>query len=474
MKKINNKKKRRLSKIVSMLLLILIIVLFILLFAINILSIFYVILALVVTLIMYLFLVKLNFSRKKPKRVIGCVISILFIILTLIIDIYLGNTVDLFSSLKVSHKIETYNVIVLKDSEYKELKDIDNKDVGVKTIKDNPGLEEATKKISKKVDVSYNEYNDIGEVASSLVDEDNEAIILEQAEMDIFREEEPEISEKFRVIHQIEVKLKVKNTSKEVNILKEPFNIYISGVDTYGKINSATRSDVNMVLTVNPVTERIHITWIPRDYYVSINNSTYKDKLTHAGIYGVDTSIRAVENLLGIDVNYYVKVNFTSLIDVVDALGGITVYNDQSFVSQDRIRYNKGNINLDGTKALSFVRERKNVTGGDIGRGKNQIKVLEAMMEKVLSPKLLIKYNSLMNSLDGSFITDIDMKDVTKYIEKEIKKPKNYEFTDFYIEGKNGFDYTYSYKKSKVYVMYQDEESIKEAKNKLNEVLTVE
>ena len=291
---------------------------------------------------------------------------------------YVINTLDFFNNaFSTNKKIETYNVIVLNSSNYEELADLEDETIGTKNDKNYEGLKKAKKKITKKSKVEYQDFDDVNELSEALIDEKVEAIILENAEMKLIEEDNYDIYKNFKIIYSIEITTDVKDNPNSVNILKKPFNIYISGVDTYGKINSATRSDVNILLTVNPETAKIHMTWIPRDYYVAINDSIYKDKLTHAGIYGIDKSIYAVENVLDTKVNYYVKINFTSLVNIVNTLGDITVYNDHAFTSQDKIRYKKGEITLNGEEALSFVRERKNVPGGDEGRGKNQLKEVD-------------------------------------------------------------------------------------------------
>ena len=476
MAKESKKKKRRIySKFTTMVLGILLIVLFCLLFFLKIIPILYLIIILLVIVLIYLFIIKFSFSKKRIKRLLAYLISTPLIILLCIIDLYLASTLDVFSSIKASNtKIENYNVIVLKKSNYDDIKELKKQRIGIKEIHNNDGLEKAKKYLVKKINPKYKEYEDIALVSENLLDKNVEAIVLEDAEIKIIEEENPEIYENFKIIYKFEIKVRVEDLTTKVNILKEPFNIYISGVDTFGKIESATRSDVNMLLTINPKEELIHITWVPRDYYVHINGSTYKDKLTHAGIYGIDKSIYAMENLLDSEVNYYVKINFTSLIKIVDAIGGIDVYNDESFTSQDNYYYRKGEIHLNGEKALSFVRERKNVSGGDLGRGKNQVKVLKALINKVASPKIITKYVSLMDSLEGSFVTNLDLKNISKYLENEIRNPKDYEITSYTLTGTNGYDYTYSYKKSKLYVMIPDEESVKEAKEKINEVKGVE
>ena len=472
---INKKKIKLLSKILSLGSLAVVLITCYLFIRLNLVSIWITLLGIVIFLIVYVFILRLSFSRKKAKRFFGDLFLIIIILLLSVGSYYMLNTLDLFSNIKSDNvKYETYNVIVLKSSKYKDIKDLKNKTMGVSDSYDKKGLDGAKDKINKKVNVKYKNYDDMVTLSHELINEDVESIVLESAEMDILKEENYEEYQEYKVIYKVEVKSKVKDLKKGVNILKDPFNIYISGVDTYGKINSATRSDVNMVLTVNPKKEKIHITWIPRDYYIHINNSTYKDKLTHAGIYGIDSSIYAISNLLDTDINYYVKVNFTSLINIVDALGGINVYNDQYFVSQDGYSYNKGNINLDGKHALSFVRERKNLPHGDMSRGSNQVKVLSALIEKAKSPKIITKYNTILNSLDNKFVTNMDVNDIIKYIKEEIKNPKDYEITDYTLDGTSGYEYTYSYKKQKLSVVKPDEEMVNTARKQIKDTLNVD
>ena len=194
-----------------------------------------------------------------------------------------------------------------------------------------------------------------------------------------------------------------------------------------------------------------------------------KDKLTHAGIYGVDSSIYAIEKLLDTKINYYVKVNFTSVIKAIDVLGGITVYNDETFTSEDNFKYPKGEITLDGERALSFVRERHHVTGGDLGRGKNQIKVLEAVINKARSKAIITKYNSLLKTLEGSFTTNASQSVMLGFVKKEIQSPRNWQIESQILTGSDGYEYTYSYKNNKLYVMIPDEESVNNAINKIKE-----
>ena len=466
------KKKRRINKILTIILLVTVLIFFGLIFYINIIPILYSLIALVLVMALVLGIVLLNFRKKKIIRIIGYTSSIILSSLLIFIEIYLFNTVGfLFNMTDGNYALKNYNVIVLNTSEYSKIKELKNKDMGISETSKSEELDEAKSKISKKVKVNYEEYEDLNGLVDSLIENEVDSIILEDSEMSLIEEQNKEHYDLFKTIYEVEIKNNIEDLKSAININKEPFNIYISGIDTFGSINASSRSDVNMVVTVNPKSEKLHITWVPRDYYVNINDSIYKDKLTHAGIYGIDSSIYALENLLDIDINYYVKVNFTSVIEVVDLLGGIEVYNDESFTSQDGFYYKKGNIKLNGEKTLSFVRERKNVTGGDLGRGKNQIKVLEALIEKATSPSIIVKYNSLLKSLDGAFITNMNQNTMISFIREEISNTRNWNMTSNTLVGTDSLEYTYSYRNTALYVMKPNDESVNAAKNKIQEVM---
>lgn len=466
------KKRRRINKIITIILLVMVLIFFGLIFYINIIPILYSLIALVLVMALVLGIVLLNFRKKKILRIIGYSLSIILSFLFLFIEIYLFNTVGfLFNMTDGNYALKNYNVIVLNTSEYKNIKDLKNKNIGISETSISEELDEAKNKINKKVKVNYEEYEDLDTLVNSLIEENVESIILEDSEMSLIEEQNKDCYSLFKTIYEVEIKNNIEDLKNAININKESFNIYISGIDTFGSINSSSRSDVNMVVTVNPKAEKILITWIPRDYYVKINESSYKDKLTHAGIYGIDSSIYALEELLDLDINYYVKVNFTSVIEVVDLLDGVTVYNDESFTSQDGYYYQKGKITLNGEKALSFVRERKNVTGGDLGRGKNQIKVLEALIDKAMSPNIITKYNSLLKSLDGAFITNMSQSTMFSFIRQELSNRRDWNIESNTLTGIDSYEYTYSYRNSELYVMKPNETSVNDAIKKIKEIM---
>jgi len=467
-KVVKKKKKRIINKIITLLLLVTILIFFGIIFYINVIPVLYTIGALLIVLLITGGLTLLNLSKKKGCRIIGYFFSILITFILIFIQIYLFNTLGfLFNITNGDYAINTYNLVVLKNSQFDDIKDLKNETIGISDTSLSDSFEEAQEKISDKVQVKYNNYEDTNSLVDGIIDEEVSGILIENSELELLKEQDVTKYDLLDSIYKIEIKNDIKTLKDAVNINREPFNVYISGIDTYGNINANSRSDVNMVMTVNPKEEKILITWIPRDYYVNINNSTYKDKLTHAGIYGIDSSIYAVEKLFDIDINYYVKVNFTSVISVVDLLDGITVNNDEAFRSSTGIYFKKGKITLNGEETLTYVRERKTVSGGDLGRGKHQIMVLEAIMNKAMSPSIIKNYNSLLNSLEGAFVTNMSHTTMLGFIKKELQSPRNWQMESSTLTGTDSLEYTYSYKKTQLYVMKPDQNIVTEAKEKI-------
>lgn len=405
------------------------------------------------------------------RRSIGTVLSILYIILLVLAIIYELNTIGFLKKLGfTNYKTENYSILVLKNSDYDELKDLDKKEIGSLEFSSD-GLKKAKEKIEKDISPTFVTTNDITSLKESLLNKKNDSMLIEDSLLAMINESDSSFEAKYKVIYEFSLDVETEDIAEEVNITEESFNIFISGIDTYGSVSSVSRSDVNMIITVNPNSNKILITSIPRDYYVTLAGKNAKDKLTHAGIYGIETSVATLENLLDIKINYYVKVNFTSLIDIVDSLGGVNVYSKYSFTSKDGYYYNKGYNNVDGKKALSFVRERSAFSEGDRTRVENQAAMIEALINKAISPTIITKYTSLLKALDGSFITNIKTDDITNFIKKQIDEMPSWDIENISLNGSDGFDYTYSYGKTKLYVMIPDNETVINATNKINEIL---
>ena len=268
-------------------------------------------------------------------------------------------------------------------------------------------------------------------------------------------------------------------TGAEANkITKEPFVVYLSGVDTRGELTEKARSDVNILAVVNPTTKRVALINTPRDYYVDLAGTSSKDKLTHAGLYGVETSMATLGNLYGIDVNHYIRINFTGFINIIDALGGVDVYSDQAFTSvgspgyYDPTTFVEGWNHLDGKAALAFARERHAFASGDIQRGINQMKVIDAMLNKIKSPALLMGFSKIMDAASDCFVTSLSQDQISALVRMQLSNFANWDIESYTVTGSSGTSTKcYSAKGQKLYVMLPDDSSIAKAKEMIASVL---
>ena len=268
-------------------------------------------------------------------------------------------------------------------------------------------------------------------------------------------------------------------TGAEANkITKEPFVIYLSGVDTRGELTENARSDVNILAAVNPVTKRVALVNTPRDYYVDLAGTSSKDKLTHAGLYGVETSMETLGNLYGVNVDHYIRINFAGFISIIDALGGVDVYSDQAFTSvgspgyYDPTTFVEGWNHLDGKSALAFARERHAFAAGDIQRGINQMKVIDAMLNKIKSPALLMGFSKIMDSAADCFVTSLSQNQISALVRMQLSDFAEWNIESYTVTGSSGSSTKcYSAKGQKLYVMKPDENSVAKAKEMIAAVL---
>lgn len=428
---------------------------------------------LLVNFILGFFLFRKN-VKKKPKRVCA-VFAVLFTILFGVGSFFIFKTFGVIDDMSQEYKTYTYHVLVKNDSSYQKIEDIASKTLGY--YNDNS---EATKKAIEKLDTVVKTENDsfgnLDGLGVSVLSGDKDAILVEDSQKtkleNAGNNENNSVSgfkDKVRVLYTFKVKVKLSSTG--VNVTKDVFNVYISGMDQYGKVSEISRSDVNMILTINPKTKQILMTNVPRDYYVQLHDTTgYKDKLTHAGTYGIDTSVKTLEDLLGIKIDYFFKVNFSSLQNIVNALDGVDVYSEYDFQSWNGYNFTKGYNHVDGKAALAFARERHTFTDGDNQRGKNQQALIEAIFRKCTSSSIITKYNSLLDSLKDSMITDMPMKSITSLAKMQLKDNASWTITSNSLTGTGSSELTYTYSYQNLYVMIPDEKSVTEAKEKINKV----
>ncbi len=411
---------------------------------------------LVLILLTLIFVLLINFSTHGLVSKILC--SLMVVVLSAVYGLgnyYLYSTNTTLETVtdQGNKAKNTVSVVVLNSSGLENVNSLEGSKLGVlKTIGN-----EATKKSLtdlKKNNVTYTKktYDNMLGMLKALYDGEVDAIVLNEA----YRsnvcdlEDYTNFNNDTKVIHKTVYYTKENSSSLAVSdITSKPFNILISGNDSFGSLDENSRSDVDMLVTINPVTSTILLTSIPRDSYVkevcndyACNYGVY-DKLTHTGIYGVDTTKDTIENLLDIDINYVYRVNFTSMIDIVDALGGVDVTVPEGmavskfYTNSNLEGVHEGENHLDGKRALAYSRERKAYLDGDLQRARNQQQVLQAMFKKATSPEIIKNYTSLLKALIGAFDTNMTTKEITSFIKYQIQAKPSWKFEQFVLKGDN-------------------------------------
>ncbi len=410
--------------------------------------------------------------HKKIKWKIKIISDVMVLILSVILffaNHYIDRTISFFREITGSnYEVENYYVLVLDESDLSSENDLLDKKVGyVGKLGNN---DKALEELKNKVVFETVNNKSIFDLGNALLKKQTDAILLADYHKAILDEQIEDFDDKTKIIYQFSIKKETKVESNSVNVTKDSFNIFLSGIDTYGEIDSIARSDVNMIITINPVTKQVLLTSIPRDYYVELSCYNEKDKLTHAGMYGIDCSIGTIENLLGIDINYYARVNFSSLINLVDVLGGVEVYSDYTFNTYG-YQFNKGYNYVNGKYALAFSRARYNFVDGDRQRVKNQQAVITAIVNKAMSPAILSKYTSILDSLKDSFQTNMGMSDIQSLAKFQIDKMPKWNIASISLNGSDSENYTYSYGSQKLYVMEPDISTVDYARETINKVM---
>lgn len=389
---------------------------------------------------------------------------------------YLNKTFDFFGNLGGQEYItEQYFVLVKKSSNYQNLKDLQGKTI--ETFDE--GIEiynQALAELRESVEAEVKTVSSVDTLASDLLGDKTDAIMISAVHKTALDEENETFANGTRSIHTIEIK--VKNATEanhpDINIATEPFTIYISGSDAYGTISDRSRSDVNMLATVNPNTHEILLVSIPRDYYVALHRNGAMDKLTHAGIYGVQESMNTIADLLNIDIDFYVKVNFSTLVSIVDTIGGIEVYSDQTItpLHGGGKTIQKGNNHMDGQLALAFARERKSYATGDRHRVQNQQDVLKAIIKKVTSSTVILtKYGEILDDVSSSLETNLTKDDIAGLIKLQLKDMPSWQTGEYSLNGSDAHAPTYSFGSQLLYVMPPDQATVDAAHNYITGII---
>lgn len=262
------------------------------------------------------------------------------------------------------------------------------------------------------------------------------------------------------------------STVKAPETMPENFILYISGIDTYGNIGTRSRSDVNILAAVNTSSKQIFMLSTPRDYYIDFSAANgNKDKLTHAGLYGINASIDALEKLYDIDINYYLRINFSGFVDLIDALGGVEVYSEYDFYVENIKHFTKGCNSLNGIEALAFARERHSFSSGDYQRAANQMEVIKAVINKLTSTALLENYQNIMQALAESFETNMPSSHIKSIVSMQLSSKEKWNISSHTTKGTNAYRQTYSMPGRNLFVVLPDEQEISRSKTMLKNAL---
>lgn len=447
---------------------------------------------LVFLLLVYLLVRK---ARKKIRFIIGVVLSVLILAVLGTGSLYIYKTVSALDTITgVNKDVTKINVYVKEDDPAQKLADASGYTFGILSELDRDNTDQALQQMYYELgsDVQTNEYSGLSELADSLNNGTTGAIILNQAYLDVLDEMDnySSFSSQLREIASLQVETVVQrktpqvteatgsttetsdNSSADAAVTDEVYTIYVSGIDTRGEMTASSRSDVNIILTVNTRTKQILMVSTPRDYFVplSISNGV-PDKLTHAGIYGVNVSMDTLNMLYDININYYFRLNFAGFEKIIDALGGITVNSDYEFDSQNTKGYhfNKGENHLNGEQALVFTRERYAFKEGDRQRGRDQMAVIQGVVDKATQPAFLKNYLSVMDSLDGCFETNVPYDIIASLVRKQLDEGGSWQVLSYSADGTGDTQKPYSMSQ-KAYVMIPDQTTVDKAKTLMKKV----
>ena len=418
------------------------------------------------------------------KKVTSIPTKIIYIVLLLLISIAEGlfisyantsiKTVEKINQKKDIDKTEM-SFVVLKETPIQSINDIEETQVAIAGQMDDKNTNQTLEKYKKEnnKDLNVEDLGDYLKAGNALINGNIQVMLLNESFREMLDESIEGFSDKTRVLKSFSVngdkKLKENNGVEK----DQSFNVYISGIDTYGSLSTVSRSDVNLIVSVNPKERKILITTIPRDTYVNLvglGDDAY-DKLTHAGLYGVDTSIKTLENFLDIDIDYYAKVNFTTLTKLIDLLGGVEVENPVKFrATSGKYSFPQGKIHMDGDMALTFSRERYNLEEGDFDRGKNQVRVMTGIINKLLSKETLLNFNSIADVALDSVNTNLPYNKMIEMVNCQIEEDKDWTINSQAIKGytQEGLQ-SYLMPGYNLYMMQADENSIKEVHDNILE-----
>lgn len=423
-----------------------------------------------------IFVLCLTLSILKKNRVLTTVLLVVFSIIAAVSLFAFKSLVDVAHNMNetASYSEIEMSVVVPSNSSVNDVSDLTS--IQAPTDADGSNINELLSHIKseKGADLATEKVDSYQAAYENLVNGSSQAMVFNSAYSSLLEMSYENYRSNLKTIYSYKIKTSIKDEAKAHD--SNVFNIYISGIDTYGSISTVSRSDVNLILTVNMNTHKILMTETPRDAYVKIpdGGADQYDKLTHAGIYGVETSEKTLENLYGITIDYYARLNFDSFLKLIDALGGVTVYNSQAFTSlHGNYDFPVGNVTLDSDKALGFVRERYSLEHGDYDRGNNQMKVIQAILNKMTSLKSVSNYSTIISNVQDSIQTDMKLDTVMKLVNSQLDSGEKFTITSQEVTGtgSTGELTSYAMPSSSLYMIKLDDASVAKASQAIKDVM---
>lgn len=430
-------------------------------------------LALVAAVLFFLWCIAFTTQAVRKKKGIGGKIFSLLLTCVLVIGAY--NIAEANNMLAMitggNTRVDKMAVAVVSDDNAETIEDTVGYNFGVQFQQGGDNIQTAVTSLQEELgtDLTLTECDSVQAQAQALMDGEVEAIIYNEAYTELMDDAVEGFSDNIKIVYEMDIKTELNlGGGSDDTLTKEPFTVYISGIDTYGEVSATSRSDVNIIAVVNPSTHQILLITTPRDSYVPLYGPGVEqgamDKLTHAGVYGIDTSMDTLGELYNTNINYYVRLNFTSLIDIVDILGGVDVESEVAFTTGDEsgciVDVQEGLNHFNGEQALAFSRERHNLEDGDNQRGKNQQAVITGLLKKIISPTMLLKAPSIMNQISKDVEMNITRDQLNTLIKEQLRSNATWTIQSVALTGEGAQDYCYSASSQLLYVMYPDEEDL--------------
>lgn len=413
---------------------------------------------------------------KKGKHLV----TVLLVLFSIVVGVSLFAFKSLVDVADNINKTASYSEIEMKvvvpaNSSISDVSELINVQAPTSADESNINALIANIKSEKGVELTVDPVDSYQSAYENLINGSSQAMVLNSSYSSLLELSYNDYESNLKTIYTYKIKKAIEDTAKTTD--KNVFNIYISGIDTSGAVSTVSRSDVNLILTVNMNTHKILMTTTPRDSYVRIpdGGADHYDKLTHAGIYGIETSVKTLENLYDIPINYYARLNFTSFVKLINALGGVTVYNDQAFTSlHGNYNFGVGNINLtSGEEALGFVRERYSLEHGDYDRGNNQLKVIQAIVEKLTSFQSVSNYSDVISTLQDSIQTNMPLNTMMSLVNEQLDSGKTFIFSSQEVTGtgSTGQLTSYAMPNASLYMIQLDDASVAKASQAIKNVM---